>query len=292
MEHKLSDAGLKMRCLRGAHQLTAPYHETVLSDLTEISANGHGDRSDIAHLFNHDLNDCDFLIIASDLETGKVKAVLGMMIPSLEGSNPIVSNSYPLNDVSDTERFLQLKVVYVAPASRGRGIMTRMIALALLRIACFGEVPKVIVARTASPVWFRKLRHLSRSFTDAVFFPDHDSPAIRMDSVRLAQQIARQIAPSLRFDSGSGTLRGGNMTDGAAPIRPAICDPQVKVLFGLHLQPADQLLVTLDLRAHSESTILENAKRVYRTRRPVYAIAPSGGPKAKRYLPGPIRQSR
>jgi hypothetical protein len=292
MEHRLLDVGIKLTCLRTAHQLTEIYRQSILSDLMDVSAHGNVADPAIAQLFNHDLSDCDFSVTASDLKTGKVKAVLGMTMPALGMPNRGASNSDDPEEVTETEQLLQLKIAYVAPALRGRGIMRRMVALALLRIACFADVPKVIVARTASPVWYRSLRQLSSGFTGAVFFPDHNSPTIRMDSVRLAKQVVRQVAPILRFESGSGILRGGNMTDGAAPARPVCNDPLIQALFGLHLKPADQMLVVIDLRSQSEDTILSDAKRVYRARKPVSAISPSSEFEVARPVPEPIRRSR
>jgi hypothetical protein len=37
-------------------------------------------------------------------------------------------------------------------------------------------------------------------------------------------------------------------------------------MFGLRLQPADRMLAMLDLRGEDEATILDDARRLYRSR--------------------------
>jgi GNAT superfamily N-acetyltransferase len=291
MEHELTAAGLKMNCFRGPDQLPAIIQDAILCDLMNIGGEGADPRPDVAR-FNRELSECDFLVIASDLGSGTLKAILGMMVPSLNRSDEIASDAERHDDQDELADHLELKVAYVAPAFRGQGIMKRMIALALLRLACFGNVPKVVYARTASPVCYRLLQQLSSNFSGSVFFPDHDNPCIRLASVRLAQRIVRHAAPNLRFASSICALRGGNMMAASGTAWPICRDPGLQALFGRHLQPSDQLVVTIDLRAQTESTILSNARRVYRTRKSASAIALSREAVVAPSSPARIQRSR
>ena len=249
MEHILTDAGLRMTYLRHPYQLDEPNQDAILQDLSE----GWIENLTSAYLTHINFSDYDHLILATDCRTDRTVGMLGMH----EGH-------------TGQEDFLKLQTAFVAPAARGRGIMDRMAAHGLLRVASFAPVPQVIVARTSNPTWYRSLRQLARRFTGAVFFPDHHHPAIRLDSVRLAQRLARQLAPSLHFEIGTATLRGGRIDAGLPHDNPGVrapCkDPRLEALFGQLLQPADQMLLAIDLRSETEATILEDARKVYRTR--------------------------
>ncbi len=249
MEHILADAGLRMTYLRHPYQLDELNQETILQDLSE----GGIENLTAAYLTNINLSDYDHLVLATDCGTARTVGMLGIN----EGS-------------IGEERFLKLRTAFVAPGARGRGIMDRMAAHALLRVASFGPVPQVIVARTSNPGWYRNLRRLAKRFTGAVFFPDHDYPATRLDSVKLARCLARQLAPTLHFDIDTARLRGGRIAAGLPYGRldalPPCKDPRIEALFGRHLQPADQMLLTIDLRSQTEATILDDARKVYRAR--------------------------
>lgn len=254
MEHMLADAGLRMTYLRDPYKLNELDHEAILRDLsadyeTSQAADSRADQTEnlaVARLTHRDLRDYGHLILARGSHNARILAILGMY----DGG-------------TDREDYLCLQTAFVAPAARGRRIMERMVALALLRVASSGPVPQVIVARTSNPFWYRSLLQLSRRFTGATFHPDYDKSFINLDSVRLTQRLARQIAPNLRFDAATSTIRGGRIAAGLPPSRPIGSDPSVDGLFGQHLQAADQRLMMIDLRTQTENTILQDAKRVY-----------------------------
>jgi hypothetical protein len=99
-----------------------------------------------------------------------------------------------------------------------------------------------------------------------VFFPEPDSPTIRLDSAALAQRIAREIGPNLRFETATGALRGALATAAPQRSRPVSSDPRIDTLFGQCLRPADQMLTVIDLRRQTEASILDDARRIYRAR--------------------------
>ena len=249
MEHTLTDAGLRMTYLRHPYQLDELDQDAILEDVS----GGRVERLASAYLTNINFNEYDHLVLATDCRTERTVGMLGLH----EGN-------------TGQEDFLHLRTAFIAPAARGRGIMDRMTTHALLRVASFAPVPQVIAARTSNPNWFRSLRKLSQRFAGAVFFPDHNHPAIRLDSVKLARRLARQLAPNLHFDIGTATLRGGRiaagLSHGSAKTHPPSKDPRIDALFGQHLEPADQMLLTIDLRAQNENAILDTARRIYRTR--------------------------
>ena len=111
------------------------------------------------------------------------------------------------------------------------------------------------------------MRETARHFTGALFFPDPDSAAINFHTATLAQRIAREIGPNHRFQATTGMMRGGVMiTAGVSQYRPFARDPQFDRLFGQRLQPADRMLAMLDLRGEDEASILDDARRLYRSR--------------------------
>ncbi len=240
MDHTLTETGLRMTYLRDPASIEELDQDRILAELS-ASAGYPG-----AILSRRRFSDFDHLVVASDIDTGRVLGLLG----ARDGATP-------------REDFILLETAYVTPAARGKMVMNRMIALSMLRIAGFGPAPRVLVAPTSSPVWYRSLCELSRRFS-GVFFPEPDSPAIRLDSAALAQRIAREIGPNLRFEAATGTLRGGLAAAALARVRPASSDPRIDALFGQILQPADLMLTVLDFRARSETEILDDARRVYR----------------------------
>jgi hypothetical protein len=239
-----------MTYLRDPNAIEELDQDCIFADLCDgETGSGQPVPLSIEWLAHRALSDYDHLILASDRHTGQHMAILGA------------------ND-GDTgqENFLLLETAFVASAARGRGVIARMIALALLRIASFGPVPQVIATTTGNPVWYRALHKVARRCTGAVFFPEPDSPTIRLDSAALAQRIAREIGPNLRFETATGALRGALATAAPQRSRPVSSDPRIDTLFGQCLRPADQMLTVIDLRRQTEASILDDARRIYRAR--------------------------
>ena len=250
MDHILAEAGLCMTYLRDPNAIEELDQDCIFADLCDGETDsGQPVPLPIGWLAHRALSDYDHLILASDRHTGQHMAILSA------------------ND-GDTgqEGFLLLETAFVASAARGRGVIARMIALALLRIASFGPVPQVIATTTGNPVWYRALHKVAQRCTGAVFFPEPDSPTIRLDSAALAQRIAREIGPNLRFETATGALRGALATAAPRRSRPVSSDPRIDALFGQCLRPADQMLTVIDLRRQTEASILDDARRIYRAR--------------------------
>ena len=217
----------------------------ILEDLSDDTPDG----DPLPWLTRCRLADYDHLVLVTDRSSGRY---LGFLAAT--------------DGATTRDDFLLLETAFVAPVARGQNLMRRMIALAMLRIGGIGAVPSVIVACTRNPICYRIMRETARHFTGAVFFPDPDSVTINFQTATLAQRIAREIGPNHRFQATTGTMRGGMMvTAGASRYRFAR-DPQFDRMFGLRLQPADRMLAMLDLRGEDEATILDDARRLYRSR--------------------------
>jgi hypothetical protein len=259
MDHVLAEAGLRMTYLRDPNAIEELDQDCIFADLCDGEADrGQSVPLPISRMAYRALSDYDHLILASDRHTGQHMAILG----ASDGD-------------TGREGFLLLETAFVASAARGRAVIARMIALALLRIASFGPVPQVIATTTGNPVWYRALHKVAQRCTGAVFFPEPDSPAIRLDSAALAQRIAREIGPNLRFETATGALRGalaigalrGSLATAALRrSRPVSSDPRIDALFGQYLRPADQMLAIIDLRSQTEASILDDVRRIYRAR--------------------------
>ena len=217
----------------------------ILDDLSDDTPDG----DPLPWLTRCRLADYDHLVLVTDQPSGRY---LGFLAAT--------------DGATTRDGFLLLETAFVAPVARGQNLMRRMIALAMLRIGGIGGAPSVIVACTRNPICYRIMRETARHFTGAVFFPDPDSVTINFQTATLAQRIAREIGPNHRFQATTGTIHGGMMvTAGASRYRFAR-DPRFDRMFGLRLQPADRMLAMLDLRGEDEATILDDARRLYRSR--------------------------
>jgi hypothetical protein len=239
MDHVLAEYGLRLTYLCDANAIDEVEQDRILDDLTDDGPDG----DPLPWLTRYSLADYDHLVLVTDQSSGRYRAFLGAR-----------------DGATTREDFLLLETAFVASAARGQNLMRRMIALAMLRLGGLRTVPSVVVACTRNPACYRIMQETARHFTGAVFFPDPDSVAINFRAATLAQRIAREIGPNHRFQATTGMLRGGMMLAvGAGQYRPLACDPQF-------LQPADRMLAVLDLRGEDEATIVEDARRLYRSR--------------------------
>ena len=246
MDHVLTEHGLRLTYMCDANAIDELDQDRILDDLSDDTPDG----DPLPWLTRYRLADYDHLVLVTDRSSGRYLAFLAAK-----------------DGATTREDFLLLETVFVTSVARGQNLMRRMIALAMLRIGGIRAVPSVIVACTRNPICYRIMREMARRFTGAVFFPDTDSVAINFHTATLAQRIARDIGPNLRFQATTGTLRGGIMvTAGAGQYRPLARDPQFERMFGQWLQPADRMLTMLDLRGEDEATILDDARRLYRSR--------------------------
>jgi len=243
MDHVLTEQGLRLTYLRDPDVIDGLDQDRILEDLSDDIPDG----DPLPWLTRYRLVDYDHLVLVTDRSTGRYLAFLAANAGS-----------------TAREDFLLLQTAFVAAIARGQNLMRRMIALAMLRIGGMGPVPSVIVACTRNPICYRIMRDTARRFTGAEFFPNPDSIAISFHTATLAQRIAREVDPNHRFQATTGTIRG--MMPATVSRSHLAYDPQIDSLFGQHMQPADRMLAVLDLRSEDEATILDDARRIYRSR--------------------------
>ncbi len=242
MDHVLTEHGLRMTYLRGPSAGDDLDQDRIIADLAE-------EDDPPPWLTRYQLADYDHLVLVTDQATGRYLGLLGAS-----------------DGATAREEFLLLQTISVAASARGQNLMRRMLALTILRIGGLQIAPSVIAICTRNPICYHILQGTARRFTGAVFFPEPDSVAISFQTATLAQRIAREICPNFRFLATTGTIR--NVRPPVAPRfrRPLSRDPYIEKLFGERMQPADQMLAMLDLRAVDETTILNDARRIYRAK--------------------------
>jgi hypothetical protein len=245
MDHVLTEYGLRLTYLCDPSVIEELDQDRILEDLTDDSPEG----DPIPWLTRHHLADYDHLVLVTDRHTGRYLAFLAA------------------NDgATDSENFLFLETAFVATVARGQNLMRRMIALAMLRIGGMGSVPSVIVACTRNQACYRIMCHTARRFTGAVFFPNAASAAIDFHAATLAQRVARALYPNHRLHVSTGTIRGMMAGMGAGYRRVLSSNGPIDSLFGQSIRPADRMLAMLDLRGQDEAAILDDARRLYRSR--------------------------
>ena len=229
MEHVLAERGLCLTYLCDPTAIDELDQDRILDDLSEDTDNGPYPWLTRSHLADH-----DHLILVSDRSSGRHIALLAA-------------------DDCATERedFLLLETVFVTPAARGQNLARRMIALALLRIGGIRAVPSVVAAATRDPVCHRILRGVARRFTTARFYPDLDSTTINFHTATLARRIAREIRPRQLCQ---------------ALAQPFARDPRFASMFGPCGPSSHHVLAILDMRGQDETTIFDDARRLYRSR--------------------------
>jgi hypothetical protein len=241
MDHVLTEHGLRLTYLCDPTDIEELDQDRILEDLADDTPDG----DPLPWLTRNFLADYDHLVLVTDRSSGRYLAFLAAD-----------------NGATTREDFLLLETAFVTPAARGQNLLRRMIALAVLRIGGLRAVPSVIAASTRHPLCYRTMRETARRVTGARFLPDPESVAINFHTATLAQRIAREIRPSRRFQAATGTISGGMMmAAGAGHYRPLARDPQFD-----RLQPADKMLAVLDLRDVAEASILDDARRIYRSR--------------------------
>ncbi len=240
MDHVLTEHGLRLTYLCDSNAIDELDQDRILEDMSDDTPDGNP----LPWCTRYHMADYDHLVLVTDRSTGRYLAFLGAR-----------------DGATTRENFLLLESAFVATDARGQNLMRRMIALAMLRIGGIRVVPSVIVACTRNPFCSRIMRGMARRFTGAVFLPDPDSVAINFHTATLAQRVARGISPNHRVQATTGIVRDGMMlAAGTSHHGPLARNPQRDRLFG------QRMLAVLDLRGQDEATILEDARRIYRSR--------------------------
>ena len=251
MEHRKATDSLRLHDPREFH---APAATEAVHVVAQLADPGTGSDNAFWHApfwpEYRDPRSYDHLVVADRPDGGQPLAMLGA-------------------DVLNTgeEDFLIVNMAFVASPARGRRVVRRMLATALLQAARQGPVPRVIAARSLDPLFYRTLRLFARG-CGVKLYPEVDAPALSLRAAALARRVARRISPACRFEPGVFALRGAAAAQGSrGAIMPAAeQDAAIDALFARHLGEADQFLLLLDLRGLSAAAILEAARRIRRQR--------------------------
>ena len=246
MDHVLAEQGLRLTYLCDPIDIDELDPDRILDDLSDDTPDG----DPFPWLTRCHLTEYDHLVLVTDRSSGRYLAILAA------------------NDgTTAREDFLLLETAYVASIARGQNLMRRMIALAMLRIGGLRAVPSVIAACTRNPICYRIIQSAACRFAGATFFPQPDSVVINFQTATLAQRIAREIGPNLRIQATTGIMRGAmTMVAGTSHYGALARHPQFGGVFAQWLHPADRMLAVLDLRGQNEAGILDDARRIYRSR--------------------------
>lgn len=153
---------------------------------------------------------------------------------------------------TDREPFLFLDAAYMAPAARASHLLQRMLAFTVLRVAGCAAVPNVIAACVQTPCYARGLREFGERFTAASMFPAAPGGVvIDLGMASLARRIVRVVRPASRHDITSR-------------FRPVLAAGATRTQTGL--QRMEEMLIVLDLSMADDATILDDARKVYRSR--------------------------
>ncbi|HUB13133.1 MAG TPA: hypothetical protein VMB34_14370 [Acetobacteraceae bacterium] len=150
------------------------------------------------------------------------------------------------------EPFLLLDAVYLAPSARpSLLLLQRMLSFLMLRIAGSESVPNIIAACVQTPCFVSMLRAFGQRFRGAALFPAQPGDiVIDLGMASLARRIVRVVRPGSRCEAANGTFQAASLT------------------FASSGYASTETLVLLDLGGTSDATILEDARRLYRTRLP------------------------
>lgn len=243
MDHVLTEYGLRLTYLRNPKAYDELDQDRILDDLSD-------DASDVDPLpwfGRHGLTGYDHVVVVTDRSSGRYLAFLAA------------------NDrATRREEFLCLETAFVAAAACGQNLTRRMIAFAMLRVGGIAQVPSVIAACTRNPLCYRIMRGMAHRITGTTFFPNPESSTIDFHAATLAQRIARALSVNHRLQATSGTIQGGIRAIGYSGS--ISYDPEIDLLFSRQMQPADRMLSVLDFRGGDEATILDDARRIYRSR--------------------------
>jgi hypothetical protein len=142
-------------------------------------------------------------------------------------------------------RFLHVTTQFVGDDYR-HGVVFRqswVMHLATVYAGPWG-FPDVLVLKTYNPRVFCAMRSFSQ--IDGVsFYPDADGRRADPDTVRLATQIAREIAPGHPFDPSTGVIAGAGVPVDLYADLPKSTDATVNSYFAETTRPGDRMLCML-----------------------------------------------
>ncbi|HET6235877.1 MAG TPA: hypothetical protein VFE41_13090 [Acetobacteraceae bacterium] len=162
------------------------------------------------------------------------------------------------DDTAGGQAFLRLDMACVAPPVRGQRLVSRLLACAAAER--IGRTP-LLAARTATPSWFRALRHFATDLAGTAFHPAPAGAVISLRTAALARRIAGALCPEHRHDVATGVLHG-SWTVPAMPLRRhASADAWCEAMRDAAPLLSERLLAVIDLSDVARSTLLARARQ-------------------------------
>jgi len=141
------------------------------------------------------------------------------------------------------------------------GIMRRLLAVAMLKTAGLSRTPQAVAARMASPGLADAMARFAGRLNGATAYPVQDGAPVPLRTAALVRAIAREVAPRVRFDLATSTLRGS-----LAITSTMVRQVHAGSFLGRSFTPRDEVLAVIDLRATDDEAIVDAARRAARAR--------------------------
>jgi hypothetical protein len=157
------------------------------------------------------------------------------------------------DDTAGGQAFLRLDMACVAPLARGQRLISRLLARAMAERV--GRTP-ILAAQTATPSWFRALRHFATELPGAAFHPAPAGTVVALRTAAMARQIAGAVCPEHRYDVASGVLHGKWAVPALRLRRHASADAWCEAALDTAPVLSERLLAVVDLRDVTAATLL------------------------------------
>jgi GNAT superfamily N-acetyltransferase len=216
----LTEQRVRLTCLNEPHLIETLDIDRLVDDLA--------DGAPPAFLTPERLCVQDFVVVANDARSGRTLGLLGAR-----------------DDAAGGQAFLRLDMACVAPAARGHRLISRLLARAAAER--LGRTA-VLAARTATPSWFRALRHFATTLPGVAFHPAPAGAVVALRTAALARQIAGALYPEHRYDVATGVLHGKWSVPALALRRYASADAWCEAARDAAPVLSERLLAVIDLR--------------------------------------------
>lgn len=181
----------------------------------------------------------DLIVVATAERSGRYLGLLGAC-----------------DDTAGGQAFLRLDMACVAPLARGQRLMTRLLARAAAERVGRTDI---LAAQTATPSWFRALRHFATDLPGVALHPAPAGAVVTLRTAALARQIAGALCPEHRYDVATGVLHG-KRTLPARPLRRHVsAEAWCEAMRDATPVLSERLLAVIDLRGVAAATLLARA---------------------------------
>ena len=184
-----------------------------------------------------------------------------LLVARLHGQDPIGVFGFDMREVTGVP-VLVCGSTFVRRDHAGRGVMRRLLAVAMLKTAGLSRTPQAIAARLVTPGLPETMARWADRLPGATAYPVQAGTPIPLRTAALARAIAHELAPHIRFDLATSTLRGSLAVRGGV-----VRQVHASSFLSRSFTPQDEVLSVIDLRAMSDEAIVEAARRTARGRR-------------------------